>query len=130
MATVKLDVTQRKRLGDLLAARVGLTLPQRETVLEEAGLVTFRSALHFDADAATFAAQLVRALQARGTLEETGQPALVPLLRWLREKVAGYGEDAAFWDDLLLPYRPVGNPSRRLKLFVCYSCLLYTSRCV
>lgn len=104
MAVVTLDTVQRNRLVALLAERVGLTPLQRETMLEAAGLDAVRTSLTFDADARGFAAQLVRQLQKQGTLPETRQPALVSLLRWLRDEVVGHEADAAFVDGLLASY--------------------------
>jgi len=140
MATVALPNDQRRRLVDLIAERGGVrTALDRFNLLEDAGLRRFEARLNVDASAGDFSRQLVRVLQDHGTLEATGQPALVPLLRELRERVRGHEEDAAFLDDLLAPYQrgvatdareapragetlpaPAKRPGAPLKLFVSY----------
>lgn len=110
MATVDLPPEPYRHLVRLLAESAGiLTIEQRQSLLDLAGLRAFRTRLTFDTDARTFAAQLVRVLQDHGTLQETGQPALVSLLALVREIVAGNEGEAAFLDALLAPY---GLPER------------------
>ncbi|MCZ7569319.1 MAG: CHAT domain-containing protein [Ardenticatenaceae bacterium] len=105
MAQLPLTPDQHRRLIRLIAARANILTPlQRQNLLESAGLSQFVTRLNFDVDARTFSQQLVRVLQEHGTLVETGQPALVSLLREVREIVAGQEEEAAFLDALLAPY--------------------------
>lgn len=109
MARVSLNPEQHRRLTRLIAAHRYALMPNgRELILDEAGLADFRMRLDFASDARTFASQLVRVLEDHGTLAETGQPALVSLLHWLREEVSGQAEVAAFVDGLLAPY-PTGE---------------------
>jgi hypothetical protein len=111
MAQVPLSQAQRRTLIRLITERAGvLTQVERENLLENAGLTEFAPELHLDAPADDFAQELVRELQAHGTLAATGQPALVSLLRELRAIVAGHEADAAFVDTLLAPYGAAAPP--------------------
>ncbi|MBK8538765.1 MAG: SUMF1/EgtB/PvdO family nonheme iron enzyme [Ardenticatenia bacterium] len=90
----------------ILAARSELTvgLP-RENFLDDCGILEeCRGKLHMDAVPEDFAKELVRVLEERGTLEATGYPARVSLLRKLRNDVRGHAKQAAFIDQLLRPY--------------------------
>ena len=123
MATVPLARDQHKRLVHLIAERGGvLTLNDRLSLLENAGLARFADRLPMDASPAQFAQALVRVLQDHGTLEHTGQPALVALLQELAERVSGHEDDAAFAAELLAPYPAPGTPAEGppLKLFISY----------
>ena len=105
MAKVALTTDQYRHLVRLLAESAGiLTTADRETLLDLAGLHATKSRLHFDSTANAFAGELVRVLQDRGTLEETGQPALISLLRVVRDIVVGNEAALAFVDGLLAPY--------------------------
>ena len=116
-STVPHTTEQRRRLVALLAQRAGvLTTPQRQILLEDAGLDRFAGQLTFDSDAEGFAAELVRELQQVGLLDETGDAALVSLLRVLRERVRGHPDEVAQLDTLLVPYQRAGNSTRPLKL--------------
>ncbi|MBA3534585.1 MAG: toll/interleukin-1 receptor domain-containing protein, partial [Ardenticatenales bacterium] len=116
-SSLSLSAASRRRLLELLALRAGiLTVLDRQTFLEDAGLAQFISKLPLGGSAEDFAAALVRALQQQGQLSGTGEPALVPLLRLLRERVVGHPQEATFLEGLLAPYE-VGRP---LKLFVSY----------
>lgn len=111
MARVPLTTEQYRRLVGLLAATSALTTSlRREALLAEVGLGALAPRLTLDTDARTFASQLVRVLQERGTLAATGQPALLSLLHWLREEVAGHEEEAAFVDTLLAPHTLAAEP--------------------
>ncbi|MCZ7569323.1 MAG: NACHT domain-containing protein [Ardenticatenaceae bacterium] len=102
MAQLPLTPEQHRRLVRLIAARANIFTPlQRQNLLGSAGLSQFVTRLNFDVDARTFSQQLVRVLQEHGTLAATGQPALVSLLREVREIVAGHEDEAAFVDSLL-----------------------------
>ena len=111
MAEVALDAAARRRLKSLIV-RFGAVDGKldRLNLLDNAGLladdvgVVGKLSLEVGADA--FAGQLIRELEQRGDLESTRQPALVGLLRELRETVRGHHEEAAFLDGLLAPYRP------------------------
>jgi formylglycine-generating enzyme required for sulfatase activity len=146
MATVPLTNDQRKRLVALIADRGCVEMPLgRINLLENAGLRAFVAQVSMDVDALTFSQELVRDLQGAGTLEATGQPALVSLLRELRDMVRGHEAEVEFIDGLLDPTRrepgvpaaprfevrpvgpstegqtPVGGvPAEPLKLFISY----------
>jgi hypothetical protein len=81
-----------------------LTATDRQGLLEMAGLGEFKTRLDFGTSARNFSVQLIRTLQDYGTLASTGQPALVSLLRELRDKVKGRSDDVALIDSLLAPY--------------------------
>lgn len=109
MAQVSLSNAERQRLVKLLAVRAGAhTSTERQNLLDAADLAQFAGRVNLGADTESFSQQLVRELQNYGTLEATGQPALVSLLRWLREKVRGQEEELAFVDGLLAPFGGVG----------------------
>ncbi len=110
MASISLSNTERRRLLALIASHgdVG-TVARRYILLEDAGLRRFETRLSMEATAADFSAELVRVLQDFGTERETGQPALVSLLRVLREKVEGQADALAFVDGLLAPYQHGGD---------------------
>ncbi|MBA3531415.1 MAG: toll/interleukin-1 receptor domain-containing protein, partial [Ardenticatenales bacterium] len=115
--SLALSDAHRHRLVQLLALRGEiLTSLDRQTLLEDAGLAQFIAKLPLGGSAEEFAAALVRTLQQQGQLPGTGEPALLPLLRLLRERVAGHPAEVYFLDELLAPYE-VGRP---LKLFVSY----------
>lgn len=104
MATVAMTNDQRKQLVKILAeSQVVSAISRRQSLLEDAGLDFFAPRLNFDVDPRTFAQQLVRELQDYGTYQ--GQPALVYLLRYLRDEVLhGHEAESAFLDSLLTPY--------------------------
>lgn len=105
MAKVALTASEYRQLVRLLADSAGIfTVNDRQNLLLMAGLGEMLPYLHFDSAANAFAGELVRVLQDRGTLEETGQPALVSLLRVVREIVVGDEKAVAFVDELLAPY--------------------------
>lgn len=107
MAELPLTREQHRRLVHLIAQRAGILTPlQRQNLLEMAGLNEFITRLNFATDAQTFAQQLVRELQNRGTLAQTGQPALVSLLEELSHIVRGQEEEAAFVAELLAQAPP------------------------
>jgi formylglycine-generating enzyme required for sulfatase activity len=117
MAQVTLTTAQRKRLVALIAERGGVhTELGQLNLLENAGLRAFTVRVSIGEDAQTFSQEVVRVLQDHGTLEATGQPALVSLLREMRELVRGHEEELAFIEGLLAPYdrgstAPAGPPS-------------------
>ncbi|MCB9171778.1 MAG: SUMF1/EgtB/PvdO family nonheme iron enzyme [Ardenticatenales bacterium] len=76
--------------------------------------------LSMSGSANTFAQELVRKLQGKGRLESTGQPALVSLLRELRQLVKGHADELTFVEGLLHPYREIGQRGRKLNLFISY----------
>jgi hypothetical protein len=110
LAQVSLPNTQRQHLVKLIATRAGAHTPtERQNLLDAADLALFAGRVNLSADTESFSQQLVRELQNYGTLEATGQPALVSLLRWLRERVRGQEEEVAFVDGLLAPYGGAGT---------------------
>lgn len=123
MPEVDLTTEQHNRLVDLIARRAGvLAALDRQNLLEAADLSEFVTKLDFTANAEAFSAQLIRILQNRGTLNQTGQPALVSLLRVILTIVEGHEDEAAFVASLLIPYegkeRTPGG--QRYNLFVSY----------
>lgn len=109
MATIALSRENHRTLVNLVANRAGVLTPgARQSFLENAGLMEFAMRLNFDVDALGFSQQLIRKLQEYGTLEDTGRPALVSLLRELRELVKGHEDERDFVDGLLAPYSPDG----------------------
>ncbi len=110
MAKVDLSNNQRRQLVALIASHGDvLTVTRRYILLEDAGLRRFETRVNVESSAADFSAELVRTLQDSGTLADTGQPALVSLLRVLRERVAGHEAERAFVDELLAPYQGGGR---------------------
>lgn len=140
MSQIALSNAQRKRLVALIAERSDVhTGLSRLNLLENSGLRVFIPRLNMDSDAQTFSQQVVRVLHEHGTLAATGQPALVSLLRELREMVRGHENELAFVDVLLAPYErgaaatigpppdregvaavPERPPGAPMKLFVSY----------
>ncbi len=104
MASVAMTNDQRKQLVKILAeSQVVLAIARRQNLLEDAGLDFFAPRLNFDLDPRAFAQQLVRELQDYGTFQ--GQPALVYLLRYLRDEVeSGHEEKVTFLNQLLQSY--------------------------
>ena len=113
MASLPLTTDQRNHLVRLLAQnRYCLTPGGRELILDETGLATYRTALNLATDARQFANELVRLLHEAGTPPGSAEPALVPLLRWLRGEVEGHERERVFVDTLLaLPPREEAGPS-------------------
>lgn len=111
MAKVDLTRDEYKELVQLLAEWVGLTVLERQHLLENAGLAQFQVRLDFNTDARLFASQLVNVLQQHGNLQETGQPALVSLLEELRGMVRGHREPLALVEGLLVPYGGAAHPA-------------------
>ncbi|RIL05619.1 hypothetical protein DCC79_16010, partial [bacterium] len=106
MASVDLSNSQRRQLVALIATHGDVpTVSRRYILLEDAGLRRFETRVNVESSAADFSAELVRVLQDFGTLEDTGQPALVSLLRVLRERMEGHAAERAFVDGLLAPYQ-------------------------
>jgi formylglycine-generating enzyme required for sulfatase activity len=105
MAEVALTTEQFKRLVKLIATRAGVLTPlDRQNLLELAGLREFVPKLEFATTGEAFSNQLIRVLQNHGTLEQTGQPALVSLLKELATIVKGHKDEAAFIAGLLASY--------------------------
>ncbi len=123
MPDLPLTPDQFRRLVHLTATRAGiLTTLERQNLLDLAGLNEFAPRLDFSTPAQTFSAQLIRTLQEHGTLRQTGQPALVSLLRELATIVQGHEDEAEFIATLLAPYDKLRTASagKRLKVFVSY----------
>ena len=124
MAEVPLTPDQFRQLVHLTATRAGILTPvDRQNLLELAGLSEFAPRLDFGSNAQTFGQQLIRTLQAHGTLKQTGQFALVSLLRELLSIVAGHEDEAAFVTGLLAPYDKKTSTvqgGKRLNVFVSY----------
>ena len=125
MAEVPLTPDQFRQLVHLTATRAGILIPvDRQNLLELAGLSEFAPRLDFGSNAQTFSQQLIRTLQDYGTLKQTGQPALVSLLRELQNIVGGHEDEAAFVTGLLAPYDKRSSSAmqdgKRLNVFVSY----------
>ena len=114
MSSVNLsDRTGYRRLIQIIANRANVrTELDRQNLLDRTGLSAFGTRLHPGTSADAFSQELVRELQEYGTLADTGQPALVSLLRELRELSRGHEDDAAFLNGLLAPYPDASTVSQ------------------
>ena len=118
---VVMTLEERNQLVALVAKRAGvLGSVERENLLETIGMHELVLDLSMSGSANTFAQELVRKLQGKGRLESTGQPALVSLLRELRQLVKGHADELTFVEGLLHPYREIGQRGRKLNLFISY----------
>jgi hypothetical protein len=89
----------QRRLLPLLAER-GTTILERQSLLESAGLAILLPKIDLNTSAEQFATQAIRVAQRHGAITPT-VPALVPLLKQLREAYAGQAEAASFLDTLV-----------------------------
>lgn len=124
--TVPLNAAQRKELVRILATYADVdTAIRRQIFLDKTGLNDalphLMPRIPREGDMESFGYELINLLQKQGTLPNTQQPALVLVLRYLRDEVvSGQATEAAFLDRLLAPTPPKGDPTRPVKLFVSY----------
>lgn len=105
MANVNLNTADLQTLVALIErfGDVG-TDSKRANLLDEAGLRSFQGRIA-PGTSHDWSTELVRVLETHGTLDVTGEPALVAVLRVLRDhRVQGQETERAFVDRLLHPY--------------------------